>query len=350
MQLTAAGFAARKKMDARAPGRHSAAMAIPDSGPVGFRLLIHGGAGDWEASELTPEKQEPYLETLRAALRAGAAILGSGGPALEATEAAVVVLEDSPLFNAGRGSVLNATGRVEADAAIMDGRTLGAGSVGAVAAVPNPIRLARAVLEYSPHVLLTGAGALDFARARGLASADGETLITPERREQWVRVRDSAGLSLDHDSQPARPGASGDDPGATGTVGAVAIDRAGTLAAATSTGGMVNKAVGRVGDSPIIGAGTYARNGICAVSATGQGEYFMRAVVAHDLAARLRYGGADLATAARAALDEVARLGGRGGLIALDGQGRAALPFNTRVMFRGEIGAEAGPHVAIFPD
>jgi L-asparaginase / beta-aspartyl-peptidase len=295
-------------------------------------IAIHGGAGTIVRTAMTPAKEAAYRDVLAASLAAGHAVLAANGSAIDAVLAAVRVMEDSPLFNAGRGAVFTADGRNEMDAAIMDGRTRAAGAVAGVTRVRNPILAAHAVMRRSAHVLLAGAGAEHFAQAQGIELVDPAYFHTDERWEQLERARASDRIALDHDF-PA-DGAASDRK--FGTVGAVALDRAGNLAAGTSTGGLTNKRWGRIGDSPLIGAGTYADNATAAVSATGAGEYFIRAVAAHDLAARMRFTGASLAAAAEAALHEaVEPLGGRGGLIALDRQGNVALPFNTEGMYRG---------------
>jgi beta-aspartyl-peptidase (threonine type) len=273
------------------------------------------------------DAERPYLDALHRVLDAGAAVLAAGGGALDAVETAVALLEDEPLFNAGRGSVFTAGGGIELDAAIMDGRTLAAGAVACVRTVRNPVRLARAVLERSPHVLLAGDGAEAFAREQGIAPVDAGYFWTARRWARFVALKRDLGEDV-----------AGPEDQSTGTVGAVALDGAGHLAAATSTGGMINKHAGRVGDSPIIGAGTYADDRTCAVSATGAGEAIMRALVAHEVAARMRHRGETVEQAAEAAvMEELVRVGGTGsgGLVALDPAGRVAAPFNTDGMYRG---------------
>ena len=300
-----------------------------------FALVIHGGAGTISPEQMTPEMERDLRAGLQRSLDAGRAILKNGGSSLDAVTAAVRVLEDDPLFNAGRGAVFTSAATHEMDAAIMDGRTLRAGAVGAVAHVKNPIDLARAVMEKSPHVMLAGNGAEDFARELGLEIVDDEYFSTAQRWQALERVRAARTEAL---SEADRHG----------TVGAVALDEAGNLAAATSTGGNTNKRPGRVGDSPIIGAGTYANNKTCAVSATGDGEFFMRAVAAHDLSALMEYCGMNLGEAARVVIDKVAALGGTGGLIAVDCEGNIALPFKTTGMYRGFIDAEGRSFVGIY--
>jgi isoaspartyl peptidase/L-asparaginase-like protein (Ntn-hydrolase superfamily) len=281
---------------------------------------------------MTAQRERDYRAALGAALRAGYAVIDGGGTSLDAVVAAVIYLEDSPLFNAGRGAVFNAAGEHELDAAVMDGATGKAGAVAGVRRVKNPVLAARAVMEKTPHVLLAGAEADRFARAAGLELAPPGYFSTPARAVALANAR-------------ARGAQSAAD--RHGTVGAVALDRAGNLAAATSTGGFTNKMAGRVGDSPVIGAGTYAGNATCAVSGTGSGEHFMRAVLAYDVAARMRYRGETLATAARRALARVTALGGDGGLIAVDRRGNVAMPFASEGMYRGH--ARNGRfHIAIY--
>lgn len=302
-----------------------------------YAILIHGGAGVVRPEAMRGADLRRREAALRAALAAGEAVLAAGGAALDAAQAAVLVLEDDPGFNAGRGAVLTRDGRVELDAAVMDGRSGRAGAVAGVRRLKNPVLAARAVLEASPHVLLVGAGADAFGLAQGLAPAPPRWFRTAARVRQLAALRaaDPAATALDHD-------------GKHGTVGAVALDAHGGLAAATSTGGVANKLRGRVGDSPLIGAGTYADARV-AVSCTGQGEAFIRAVAAHALAARLRYTGQDVEAAAAAVLAEIGAAGGDGGLIALDAQGSAALPFNTAGMYRGWLRAGEAAQIRIGP-
>ena len=282
-------------------------------------LALHGGAGVARGG-ITAQ----HRLALRRALEAGWAVLARGGPALDAACAAVVVLEDDPLFNAGRGAVYNAAGRHELDASVMEGAGLRAGAVAAVTGLRNPVLAARAVMEKSPHVLLAGEGAERFARKQGLKFEKAAYFHTAERREALKR-------KLEHHH---------------GTVGAVARDRECNLAAATSTGGFTGKLPGRVGDSPLIGAGTWADNATCAVSGTGHGELFIRTALAHEVAARMRYRGEPLARAARSALAAIARLGGDGGLVAVDRGGHIAMPYNSEAMFRACIGRDGKARVA----
>jgi L-asparaginase / beta-aspartyl-peptidase len=283
-------------------------------------LVVHGGAGTIRRRELTARREREYRAGLAAALQRGYAVLDNGGSSMDAVTAAVVTLEDSPLFNAGRGSTLNAAGEHELDASVMDGASGKAGAVAGARRVRNPVLAARAVMERTAHVLLAGAAADRYAESVGLPLMPPRYFSTPERARALRRARAHAVTSAADRH---------------GTVGAVALDRSGNLAAATSTGGYTNKMAGRVGDSPIIGAGTYADNATCAVSATGIGEYFMRAVAAYDVAARMRYRGETLALAARRALARVVALGGDGGLIAVDRAGKVSMPFVSEGMYRG---------------
>ena len=298
-----------------------------------FGLVIHGGAGTIERSDITPEKESEYRAGLERALTAGYEILKRGGSSLDATEAAVCVLEDDPHFNAGRGSVFTSAGTNEMDAAVMDGKTLAAGAVAVLKHVKNPISLARLVMEKSGHVMIDGEGAEAFAKENGVELVDQKYFFTQARWEALQKIKAA---------EKKRTGGAGKafiitDQDRHGTVGAVALDKNGNLAAATSTGGTTNKRPGRVGDSPVIGAGTYANNATCAVSATGDGEYFIRASVGHDISALIEYRGMSLKDAAQAVLDKVAKLGGTGGLIAIDHEGKMALPFNTAGMYRGYV-------------
>jgi beta-aspartyl-peptidase (threonine type) len=297
-------------------------------------LVIHGGAGVILRADMSPGLESEYRAALQAALDAGYAVLDAGGTALDAVTTVVVLLEDCPLFNAGRGAVLNAEGACELDAAIMDGRDRAAGAVTGVRHIRNPVRLARDVMEQSPHVMLTGEGAERFAATLGHATVPNDYFITERRRAQWERARELEARQQDTTFLEEKVRLDGPDERKFGTVGAVALDRHGNLAAATSTGGMTNKKYGRVGDSPVIGAGTYADNRTCAVSATGHGEFFIRAVVAHDIAARMAHRGETLAEAAAAVIAGVDELGGTGGVIAVDARGHIDLPFNTPGMYR----------------
>ncbi len=360
-------------------------------------LAIHGGAGTILRSEMTPELEAEYRNELSAALGAGWRVLKDGGTALDAVEAAVIKLEDFPLFNAGRGSVFTHAGKNEMDACIMDGATLKSGAVAFVSNVRNPISLARLVMEQTEHCLLAGHGATEFAHEHGIKFEPDEYFFTEHRYRQLQSAIADNRIQLDHSgesdnrkSQIANRKSpedsdnrkseianrkSPEDSGnrkseianrkskehsanrksqianrksKIGTVGAVACDANGNLAAATSTGGMTNKKFGRVGDSCIIGAGTYAENSTCAVSCTGHGEFFMRGVTAHDVAARMKYKGVSLEVASREALEHLTATGGEGGFIAVDRFGNIVLPFNSEGMYRGSIGSDGKIEISIY--
>src|SRR5882724_11848251 len=304
------------------------------AGDAVFVLAIHGGAGTLRRDEAARSRAPSYHQGLRRALSIGRDILATGGNALDAVTQSVAALEDDPLFNAGRGSVFTVAGTQEMDASVMDGRDHRAGAVAGILGLRNPILGARAVMEHSHHVLLIGAGALAFCRQQHVAFAEPGYFRTDER---WRELR--AALA-------ERPPAAAQ----TGTVGAVARDREGNLAAATSTGGMTGKAPGRVGDSPMIGAGTYADNATCAVSATGHGEFFIRYGAAFEIAARLRHRGQLLHEACHAVIDALAELGGRGGVVAVDRDGDLALPFSTEGMYRGFVRGDGVIRTAIWDE
>jgi L-asparaginase / beta-aspartyl-peptidase len=302
-----------------------------------FGLALHGGAGTLPRAEMNGPLEERYRSGLAQALGAGYTVLESGGTSLDAVTRAVVLLEDNPLFNAGHGAVFTLDGRNELDASIMDGTTLKAGAVCGVTHIKNPIELARAVMEQSGYVLLSGAGAEEFALARGFEFVPQSYFHTAARWRQLERIRGGdtglSALTISH----------------IGTVGAVALDKRGRLAAATSTGGMTGKQFGRIGDSPLIGAGTYADNRSCAVSATGHGEVFIRAAVAHDIGARMRYGGRDLNRAVReVVLEELPVLQGEGGVVAIDSGGDIVMEFNSEGMFRASRTEGGQPVVQIY--
>jgi len=300
-----------------------------------FAIAIHGGAGTLSGSETSAAQEQAYLAGLGAALDAAYAVLEKGGPSLDAVIAAVCVLEDNPLFNAGRGAVLTRDGAAELDASVMDGKTLKAGAVTGLKHVKNPITLARRVMDHSQHVMLVGSGAEEFARLQRVELVSNEYFRTPVRQQQLHRL-----LSGSSEKE--------NDLVAFGTVGAVALDDQGNVAAATSTGGMTGKRWGRVGDSPIIGAGTYASNASCAVSATGHGEYFIRSVVAHDICAQVEYLKLPLHQAVANVLDKMKALGGNGGVIAIDTRGEIVLDFNSEGMFRGLRTSAGKREVAIY--
>lgn len=302
-----------------------------------WSIAIHGGAGTMSRAAMTPQKEAEYRAALDHALKVGEAVLASGGSALDAVTAVVTTMEDDPHFNAGRGAVFTWEGRNELDAAIMDGKTRAAGAVAGVTVVKNPIRLARAVMEKSPHVFLARDGAEQFARENGLEIVDPQYFYTAERWQQLQEMKEKKLSWYDVDRK-------------FGTVGAVAVDAAGDVAAATSTGGLTGKRWGRIGDSPVIGAGTYADDRACAVSATGSGEFFIREGVAHEICARLRFTGESAQVAADKVMAETGALGGDGGVIVVTPDGQAVFSFNTPGMYRAR-GTSAGLHeVAIFRD
>jgi beta-aspartyl-peptidase (threonine type) len=306
-----------------------------------YSLAIHGGAGTIRRDTMTPEIEAQYHAGLRAALLAGHAVLAGGGSAVAAVSAAVVALEEDGLFNAGNGAVYTSAGTHEMDAAVMDGRERQAGAVAGILGPRNPVLAARAVMERSEHVLLIGRGAEEFCRANGVEFTNAAHFHTERRWEALqAELARRAAAAADTRSDADRHG----------TVGAVARDAAGNLAAATSTGGMTGKLPGRVGDCPVIGAGTWADNATCAISATGHGEFFIRHAVAHEIASRMRFLGESLETAAGKVVTDLGVLGGSGGLIAVDGQGSVALPFNCSGMYRGRIGADGVALTAIYQE
>ncbi|MFD1191533.1 isoaspartyl peptidase/L-asparaginase family protein [Phenylobacterium conjunctum] len=319
-----------------------------------WAIAIHGGAGVIAPGQLKPEQEAAYRASLERIIRAGGEVLARGGSALDAVEAAVRLLEDDPLYNAGRGAVFTAEGRNELDAAIMDGRTLDAGAVAGVTRAAHPITLARAVMERSDHVMLMGSGADAFAESLGVEPVDPGHFFTERRWKSLVRSLEAQGLPV----PPRPPGASQDpraelahDEGKHGTVGAVAVDIHGHVAAATSTGGMTAKRWGRIGDSPVIGAGTYASDQACAISATGSGEFFIRLAVAHEIAALVRHKGLSLQAAADAVVqDQLTALGGDGGVIAAGPDGALAWSFNTSGMYRARLAAGGAPVIGVYKD
>ncbi|WP_332777584.1 isoaspartyl peptidase/L-asparaginase family protein [Polaromonas sp.] len=318
-------------------------------------IAIHGGAGTMSRNSISAAQNTAYHAALQDILRAAQQLLAGGGSALDAVSLAVDLLEDCPLFNAGHGSVFTHDETHELDAAVMDGATLHAGAVACVSRVRRPLRAARAVMEHSEHVLLVGAGAEAFAEGLGLEMVSPDYFSTDARRAQLHRALSTDQAQLDHDGaalvfrQSAADTAPLDEGRKFGTVGAVALDAHGNLAAATSTGGMTNKRPGRVGDTPLIGAGTYADNRTAAVSCTGTGEMFIRTAAAYDICARMAYGGLSLdAAAQQVVMDVLPAMGGRGGLIAVDAQGKLSLPFNTEGMYRGWARVGEAPQTAIF--
>ena len=296
-----------------------------------YVVVIHGGAGNITPENLKPEREKLYEAGLRKALLAADSVLKNGGQALDAVVAAITLMENSPLFNAGKGAVLNDRGQVEMDASIMDGKDLNAGAVAGVHHVKNPILAARAVMENSPHVLLSCKGADEFAAKQGLETADSSYFVTKRRYDSYRKLKEQKKLDKH------------------GTVGCVVLDRYGNLAAGTSTGGMMMKSYGRVGDSPIIGAGTYADNSTCAVSCTGHGEYFIRYAVAYDITALMKYKNLTLQQAADFVInDKLKKAGGEGGIIAVDKDGNVSMTFNTKGMFRGKLIEGSSPEVFMF--
>ncbi len=314
-----------------------------------YVLVIHGGAGTILKSKMTPEKEAEYVAALTEALNTGYAALQAGKSSLDAVEASIHVMENSPLFNAGKGAVFTNEGRNELDASIMDGKTLEAGAVAGVTTIKNPISAARAVMEKSEHVMMVGPGAEKFATEAGLEVVDPNYFWTKERWEglQQAKSEDSTKAVLDHDQKTSRLGSLNKD-NKFGTVGAVALDKQGNLAAGTSTGGMTNKKYGRVGDAPIIGAGTYCSNETAGISCTGWGEFFIRSVVAKSVSDLMEYKGMSIDKAAKTVLEKVGKLGGDGGLIALDKNGNMTMPFNTEGMYRGAVTADGKIEVQIY--
>ncbi|NLE34197.1 MAG: isoaspartyl peptidase/L-asparaginase [Bacteroidales bacterium] len=304
-------------------------LLLPRTGSP-WAIVVHGGAGSITRARMTPEAEAEYRRTLQAVIDSGAAVLSAGGSALDAVERAVRMMEDSPLFNAGKGAVFTHEGRNELDASVMDGSNLAAGAVAGVTDIRNPITAARAVMEKSPHVMLTGKGASEFAAEKGLE------IVDPSYFREESRFRDLQ-RALEREKH--------------GTVGCVALDMNGDLAAGTSTGGMTNKRYNRIGDAPVIGAGTYANNATCAVSATGHGEFFIRYTVAHDISALMEYKGLTLDEAAREVINEkLVKAGGTGGVISVDRKGNVSMPFNTEGMYRGYRTAGGKTGVFIYSD
>ncbi|MGA1771945.1 MAG: isoaspartyl peptidase/L-asparaginase family protein [Flavobacteriaceae bacterium] len=311
-----------------------------------FGIVIHGGAGTILRKNMTPEMEAQYRETLALAIQTGHAILKAGGSSQEAVEKTIHVMEDSPLFNAGKGAVLTADETIELDASFMNGATLDAGAIAGVQTIKHPISAAIAVMEDSPHVMLSGKGAEAFAASQGLELVSPEYFYTERRINTLKRVKEK-------EQQTAFTPQEWEDfkNQKFGTVGCVALDQAGNLAAGTSTGGMTNKRWNRIGDAPIIGAGTYANNASCAISATGWGEFFIRSVVAHDIAALMEYKNLSIQEAARIVIHEkVAKLGGDGGIVGIDKQGNIAMEMNTAGMYRAHMDAQGNLTVKIYKD
>ncbi len=305
-----------------------------------FSIAIHGGAGTLVKGMMTPKLEKAYKEALKKALDAGYFILKNGGSATEAVEKSVVSLEDSPLFNAGKGAVFTAKGSHEMDASIMDGKTLNAGAVSLISGIKNPISLAKDVMDKSEHVFLAGDGAMEFAKSQNYILEKDAYFYDELRYKQWVEIRDTDSFQLDHSVKKDSK---------FGTVGAVACDKNGNIAAATSTGGMTNKKFGRVGDSPMIGAGNYANNKTCAVSCTGSGEYFIRGVVAYDVSCLMEFKNLSVNEAASEVIHKrILEIGGDGGLIAIDTKGNISMPFNTEGMYRASKSSNGEEKVLIY--
>ena len=315
-----------------------------------FGIVIHGGAGTITRENMSDSLEQAYKAKLEEAIRVGHEILANGGTAVEAVQRTINVMEDSPLFNAGKGAVFTNEGRNEMDASIMDGETLNAGAVAGVTVVKNPINLAYEVMVNSEHVMLSGEGAEAFAKKQGLEIVDPQYFYTENRYKSLERIRNSEKTELDHDNKTAFH-----DPfikdSKFGTVGCAALDKHGNLAAGTSTGGMTNKKWNRIGDAPIIGAGTYANNKTCAVSSTGWGEFFIRGVVAYDISALMEYKGLSLQEAAREVIqNKIPALGGDGGLVAIDHEGNVAMEFNTAGMYRATMNSKGELEIGIYGD
>ena len=304
-----------------------------------FTLAIHGGAGTIERSLMTPELEAAYLKGLSIALKAGRKVLEDGGTSLDAVVASVVELENYPMFNAGKGAVYNHVGSHEMDAAVMEGKSLMAGAACGVKGVKNPVLLAKGIMQQSEHVMMACEGAEAFAKSIGLEFESPSYFDTEHRYQQWLELKDGDQFALDHSKSEKK----------MGTVGAVALDKDGNIAAATSTGGMTNKKYGRIGDSPVIGAGTYANNETCAISCTGHGELFLRSVVAYDISCLMAYKGMSLKEACDlVVMDKLVKIGGEGGLIALDTKGNIELPFNSSGMYRASVDAQGNEYFGIY--
>jgi beta-aspartyl-peptidase (threonine type) len=307
-----------------------------------FAIAIHGGAGTITRNNMTPEKEKEYKSGLENAIREGIRTLENGGTSLEAIQVAIVLLENNPLFNAGRGAVFTHHGKHEMDASVMEGKSLRAGAVAGIRQIKNPIELAFAVMNNSEHVLLSGEGAMEFARKNNFKEEPEDYFFVQHRYDQWQMALKSDQIILDHTEDQEKK---------FGTVGAVALDIYGNLAAGTSTGGMTNKKHGRIGDTPIIGSGTYANNNTCAISCTGHGEFFIRAVVAHDISCLMEYKGLSLREACETVVqDKLVKLGGEGGLIAIDKEGNIELPFNSEGMYRASMKQGEDLQILIYKD
>ena len=317
------------------------AFAQDQTSKDNFSIVIHGGAGTILKKNMTPAMDQAYRAILKEAITVGHAILKKGGTSQEAVEKTIRVMEDSPLFNAGKGAVLTAQGKASLDASFMDGKTLNAGAISGISHIKNPISSAIAVMEQSPHVMLSGQGADEFAKSLGMEVVPNNYFITERRKNALKRVQENQDKQMSFYDPFLKESK-------FGTVGCVALDKAGNLAAGTSTGGMTNKKWDRIGDAPIIGAGTYANNASCGVSATGWGEFFIRSVVAHDIAALVEYKNLDVTTASKQVLKKVKELGGDGGVVVLDRFGNVAMEFNTAGMYRAHMNSEGELKVMIY--
>ena len=316
---------------------------------MSFTLVIHGGAGNITPAIMNADLEKQYTRGLSDALDNGSRVLGNGGSALDAVVAAITTLEDNPLFNAGRGAVFTKKGLHEMDAAIMDGSNLSAGAIAGVRNIKNPIVLAREVMLHSGHVFLGGSGAAEFAISQGIEMTPDEYFFNQSRYDQWVEIRDTNFTQLDHKGDNLKEHKLPNPGQKFGTVGAVAVDMHGNLAGGTSTGGMTNKRFGRIGDSPVIGAGTYANNKTCAISCTGHGEFFLRAVVAHDVSCLMEYKGLTLQQACNTVIREkLVHMGGEGGLIAVDAAGNFDFCFNSAGMYRGMRNSDGKEMIAYY--
>ena len=323
---------------------------IESSPKAEFSIVIHGGAGTILRENMTPEDEAAYKAKLEEAIKVGYEILKNGGSSLDAVEKTINVMEDSPLFNAGKGAVFTNAETNELDASIMDGKTLNAGASAGTTNVRNPINLARAIMEKSPHVMLSGKGAEEFAKEQGIQIVDPSYFFTERRYNSLLKIKETEKVELDHDDKTAFYDPTIKD-SKFGTVGCVALDKNGNLAAGTSTGGMTNKRWGRIGDAPIIGAGTYANNNTCAVSSTGWGEFFIRAMVAHDISALMEYKGLTLQEAAKEVIQKkVPQLGGDGGIVAVDKNGNMVMEFNTAGMYRASMNEKGELYIGIYKD
>ncbi|MCV6630228.1 MAG: isoaspartyl peptidase/L-asparaginase [Flavobacteriaceae bacterium] len=347
-------FLSCKNQEARQPATEITTIEKPFDPATGYGIVIHGGAGTILKENMTPEQEVAYKEVLETSIKAGHAVLENGGTSLEAIQKSINVMEDSPLFNAGKGAVFTNEGKNELDASIMDGASLNVGSIAGVTRVKNPINLAYKVMTNSKHVMFIGAGAEKFAASQSdITLVDPSYFYTERRMNALKRAVEREKVELDHDgdNKTANLEQREDLRSKYGTVGCVALDKHGNLAAGTSTGGMTNKRFGRVGDVPIIGAGTYANNASCAVSATGWGEYFIRGVVSHDIAAMMEYKGVSIEEAAKEVIqNKLTKLGGSGGIIAIDNKGNIAMEFNSAGMYRAHMNAKGDLEIKIYKE